>query len=130
MISRPWWRILAGGKLAGWLRIGRVVVVGVREKSVPVHPAPTRCRLRVPRFLPEGRRCYPSRTPFRVPGGTLGHIRAAASLTSHPFLEVLLGTRRFGALCGGTNLKGPTVVDHSCFVELPLLTFSSSFFLF
>ncbi|XP_037416750.1 probable LRR receptor-like serine/threonine-protein kinase At2g28960 [Triticum dicoccoides] len=59
----------------------------MREKSLPVLSAPTRCRLRASPFLPEGRRCYPSSTPLRVPGETVGHVRAAASSTSHPFLE-------------------------------------------
>ena len=76
---------------------------------------------------------YPSPTSFRVPGETLGHVRAAASLASHPFLEVLLGTRLIGALvCGGSSPEGAAVASHPRFVELALLAFLSSslFFLF
>ena len=76
---------------------------------------------------------YPSPTSFRVPGETLGHVRAAASSTSHPLLEVLLGTRRIGTwVCGGSISEGAAVAGHPHFVELSLLAFLSSslFFLF
>ena len=76
---------------------------------------------------------YPSPTSFRVPGETLGHVRAAASSTSHPLLEVLLGTRRVGSwVCGGSISEGAAVAGHPRFVALPLLAFLSSslFFLF
>ena len=73
----------------------------------------------------------PIPTPFRVPGETLGYVRVAASSTLHPFLEVLLGTWRFGAsVRGGKNPEGAAVASHLCFVELPLLAFISSFFFF
>ena len=74
---------------------------------------------------------YPSPTSFRVSGETLGHVRAAASSTSHPLLEVLLGTRRVGAwVCGGSISEGAAVAGHPRFVELPLLAFVSSSFSF
>ena len=75
---------------------------------------------------------YPSPTSFRVPGETLGHVRAAASSTSHPLLEVLLGTRWVGAwVYGGSISEGAAVAGHPRFVELPLLAFlSSSLFFF
>ena len=74
---------------------------------------------------------YPSPTPFRVPGETLGHVRAAASPMSHPLLEVPLRTRRVRAwVCGGSISEGAAVAGHPLFVELPLLAFlSSSLFL-
>ena len=50
-----------------------------------------------------------------MPGETLGLVRAAASLASHSFLEVLLGMRRAGAMaCGGTKVEGAAVADHLC----------------
>ena len=66
-----------------------------------------------------------------MPREILGHVRATASSASHSFLEVLLGTRRFGASgCGGLFLEGVAVAGHPRFVELPLLAFVSSFFSF
>ena len=50
-----------------------------------------------------------------MPGETLGLVRAAASLASHSFLEVLLGMRRAGAMaCGGTKVEGAAVADLLC----------------
>ena len=66
-----------------------------------------------------------------MPGETRGLVRAAASSASHPFLEVLLGTRRFGAsVCGGLYPVGAAVAGHPRFAELPWLTFVSSSFSF
>ena len=51
-----------------------------------------------------------------MPGETLGHVRAAASSTSHPLLEVLFGTRRVGAwVCGGSISEGAAVAGHPRF---------------
>jgi hypothetical protein len=63
--------------------------------EISVVSTPTRWRLRVSPFLPEGRRVHLFPTPRSVPGETLGLVRAAASWSSLSFLEVLLGTRRF-----------------------------------
>ena len=52
----------------------------------------------MPPFLPEGRRVYPYPTPLRVPGETLGLVRAAAASSPPPLLKVLLGMRRFDVL--------------------------------
>jgi hypothetical protein len=41
---------------------------------------------------------YPFPTPLRIPGETLGSVQAATSSSSHPFLKVLLGMRRFEVL--------------------------------
>ena len=57
--------------------------------------------LRVPPFIPGGCRVISIPASLRVPGETLGQVWAAVSSSSHSFLEVLLGVRRFGALgCG------------------------------
>ena len=43
---------------------------------------------------------------------------------SHPFLEVLLSSRKFGALgCSGLFPEGAAIAGHPRFVELPLLAF-------
>ena len=66
-----------------------------------------------------------------MPGETLGLVRAAASSASHSFLEVLLGTRRFGtSVCGGLYPVGAAVAGHPRFAELPWLAFVSSSFSF
>ena len=70
-------------------------------------------------------------TSLCVPGETLGLVRVAASSASHSFLEVLLGTRRFGtSVCGGLYPVGAAVAGHPRFAELPWLAFVSSSFSF
>jgi hypothetical protein len=69
-----------------------------REKSLSVRPTPTRWRLRAPPYLPEGLGVKPSSLARVRTRETLGFVRAAASLSSHSFLKVLLGTRRFRVL--------------------------------
>ena len=64
-------------------------------------------------------------------GETLGHVRAAASLASLSFLEVLFCSRWLGASgCSGLSLVGVAVAGHPRSVKLPLLAFASSFFVF
>ena len=63
-------------------------------------------------------------TSLHVHGETRGLVRAAAASAPHPFLEVLLGTRWFGAsVCGGLYPVGAAVAGHPRFAELPWLAF-------
>ena len=66
--------------------------------------------------LLEGCRVYLLPTSHIVPGETLGPVRAAALSSSLSFVEVLLGTWRFGELgawwdfSGGRSGRGSTFV--------------------
>ena len=98
-----------------------------REKSLSAEPTPTRWCLRVPLDLPGGRRGLPFLSPPRVPGKPL----AAASSSSHPFLDVLIGT---GASGYRSLVEVPRWAWRSrnffVFVDPPLSTFVSFVFLF
>lgn len=95
MASRLWWRTLLDDGWGGAVRIVRVDGGVGREKSLLTCPTPTRRRLWVPPFLPEGCHVYLSLITF-VPGETLGLVRAAAASSSFSLLKVLLRMRRFG----------------------------------
>jgi hypothetical protein len=84
-----WWLALMEGRL----RILRVAVLWGSGEILVGLPTLTWWRLRVSSFLLEERRMYTLFTIPRVPGETLGHVRAAAASSSHSFLKVLLGTR-------------------------------------
>jgi hypothetical protein len=79
---------------ASWVELdglcGMVVFFGGREKSLSAGPTPWRRCLRVSPLLPEGPRLIPLSHPLRIPGETLGLVRATAASSSHPFLKVLL----------------------------------------
>ena len=74
-------------------------------------------------FLPEGRRDA-SFPPLSVPGETLGHTGGnlwncpgSSVVVVASFLEVLLGTRRFGRLGAGRTSDGAAAESHPVFLS-------------
>ena len=120
-----------GGRRSGWSAPVRWAAgIGVREKSLAVFgpDAVTPAGATIPSW-----RVSVISIPHLPPraGETLGHVRAAASLASLSFLEVLFCTQWSGALgCSGLSLVGVAVAGHPCSVELPLLAFAFSSFSF
>jgi hypothetical protein len=82
-------------------------------------------------FLIEGCWVYPFSAHLRIPGETLGSIRAAADASSHSFLKVSRGTQCSGrsARSGGTTPEGVAVAGLVRSVNLPLLALLPLFFL-
>ena len=122
-----------GGRQVGWSAMDHPGSGCMRVGRNPCWLARLRrgdacgCRLS---FL-KGVGCTPSPLPPRVPGETLGSVRAAASSSSHSFLKVLFGMWLVGVLGAWWNSpEGAAVAGHPRLVDLPLLALVSFSFLF